>query len=204
MLRGGWDVEHRKAQKSRSQQIDHPGCLHFSVITSRKDTFIKGRSRFLKIAVTMGEKEGPCEVGEGVPSRRGRGMVLTPWRSDWPVTRYWPPRKVQTLAAMTARGWHRRDMMVLAGAQCAHLLGSKSHTAVQLVSGCWILVLTEERAHLDREGEGEVPVVIMGPSLRAVNHACRARAGQTPALCPRSSACEAVQAGVVPARRASE
>ena len=91
-------------------------------------------------------------------------MVLTPWRSDWPVTRYWPPRKVQTLAAMKDRGWHRRDMMVMAGAQCAHLLGRHALTAVQLVSGCWILVLTEERAHLVK-GEGEVPVVIMGPSL---------------------------------------
>ena len=100
-------------------------------------------------------------------------LVFTQWRPDWPVTQHWPPRKVQTLAALKEQGWHRRDMMVMFGAQCSHLLRSKSHTSVQLVSNCAILVLTEEITHLDRKGEGEVPVVIMGQSPGAVNWVTR-------------------------------
>ena len=46
LLTGGWNGHHRKALKPRSQQTDHLGCLNFSVITSRKDTSIKGRSIF--------------------------------------------------------------------------------------------------------------------------------------------------------------
>ena len=49
------------------------------------------------------------------------------------------------MSAMKDQGWHRRDMMVMAGAQCAHLLGRRGVlTAVQLATGCSILVLTDE------------------------------------------------------------
>ena len=51
---------------------------------------------------------------------------------------------MQKVIAMKDQGWHRRDMMVMAGAQCAHLLGRRGVlTAVQLATGCSILVLTE-------------------------------------------------------------
>ena len=35
LLRGGWNGHHRKAQKSRSQQTDHPGCLNYSSVQTR-------------------------------------------------------------------------------------------------------------------------------------------------------------------------
>ena len=101
----------------------------------------------------------------------GEGRVVTPWRSLWPITERWPRGKVMTVVAMKDRGWHRRDMMVMSGAQCSHLLGKGgvSLAAVQLSSGCCILVVTEVRDHLVKGEGGEVPVVIMGPSLDAVN-----------------------------------
>ena len=101
----------------------------------------------------------------------GEGRVLvTQWRSRWPVTERWRQKKAQTVIAMRERGWHRRDMMVMSGAQCSHLLGKGgvSLAAVQLSSGCCILVVTEVRAHLVT-GEGEVPVVIKGVA-RLIKH----------------------------------
>ena len=105
-------------------------------------------------------------------------MVLTPWRSHCPITEPWKPWKVQKVIAMKDQGWHRRDMMVTAGAQCNHLLVRRcdSLTAVQQATGCCILVLTEVQQTgtgaapvASGYSLGEVPVVIMGPSLDAMN-----------------------------------
>ena len=78
-------------------------------------------------------------------------------------------------------GYVREDMMVTAGSQCIALLGrgDDSIAAVEQLTGCFISVLKDQQkasgAAAASHGylPGEVPVVIVGPTMGAVCQATR-------------------------------